>query len=129
MVGRCRTFHAIFAFGQHTWSNDVWHGMPSSRLIAPMLVQHRAWHDIITVILDTRLDYAGRGMPSLPLSSTQCQDMSSVACHHHHWNEHMVGQCRAQGRMTSYVRCHHFPWTTHTVGRRRLWHAIIALGK
>ena len=73
-------------------------------LIAHMVVLHRAWHYIITLILDIRLYYGGRGMPSSPLSSSQGRDMSSVACHHHHFNEYMVGGCRA-------------------------WHAIIALGQ
>ena len=119
MVGRCRTFHAIFAFRQHTWSDDVSYGMPSSPLIAHMVVRHRAWHDIITLRHDTRSYYGGRGIPSSPLSSSQVRDMSDVACHHRHWNEHMVKRCRVrhaiiavrqhrQGRITSYVACHHF---------------------
>ena len=140
MVGRCRLFHAIFAFGQHTWSDDVWHGMPSSPLIAHMVIRHRAWHDIITLGHDTRSDYGGRGIPSSPLNNTQVQDMSGVACYHHHWNEHLVGRCRVwhaiiavwlhrQGRMTSYVRCLHLPWTAHTVRPRRAWHASMTFGR
>ena len=140
MVGRCRTFHAILAFRQHTWSDDVRHGMPSSTLIAHMVVQHRACHDIITLRHDTRSYYGGRGMPSSPLSSSQGRDMSSVACHHRRWNEHMVGRCRVwhdiiavlqhrQGRMTYYVARIHFPLKAHTLGRRRSWIFIFALGK
>ena len=104
MVGRCRTFHAILAFRQHTWSDDVRHGMPSSPLIAHMVVQHRACHDIITLRHDTRSYYVGRGMPSSPLSSSQGRDMSGEACHHCLWEKDMV-------RL------------------RRVWHAIIYLGQ
>ena len=102
MVGQSRMFHAIFTFGQHTWLDDIRHGMPSRPLIAHMFVLHRVWHYIITLRHDTRSYYGGRGMPSSPLSSSQGRDMSSVACHHRHWNEHMVGRCR-------------------------VWHAIIAV--
>ena len=103
MVRRCRTFHAIFAFEQHTWLDDVRHGMPSSPLIAHMVVQHRACHDIITLRHDTRSYDVGRGMPSSPLSSSQGRDMSGEACHH-------------------------IPWTTYTVEKRRAFHAIVVFG-
>ena len=64
IVERRRALHAIIAFGQHTQSNDVGHGMPSSplgstqdRTMSGVACHHRlwaahtvgrrgAWHDI-----------------------------------------------------------------------------------
>ena len=63
-----------------------------------------AWHEITTFGQHTRSNDSRRGIPSLPLGSTHGQTMSGVACHHS-------------------------PWTAHSVERRRVWHAIIALGR
>ena len=104
MVGRCRSFHAIFAFGQHTWSDNVWLGMPSSPLIAYMVVRHRAWHDIITLGHDTRLDSVG------------------VTCHHRLWDAHTLGRCWAR-------QWSHRPWAANTIGWCRALNAIIDLKK
>ena len=121
-VERRRARHAIRAHGQHTWSNDVGHGMPSSplgstyaRTTSGKACHHRLWaaqtvgrrwalHAIIAFGLHTQSNNVGRGMPSLPLGSTH-------------------------GRTTSGVTCHHCLWTTHTVERLQAWHAIIAFGQ
>ena len=100
-IERCRAFHAIIAFGQHTRSNDVGHGMPSRLWVAHTVERRRAWHAIIALGRQTPSNDVKRGMPSSPLGSTNGQTMSGVACHN-------------------------IPWTTHMVGRRRAWHAIIA---
>ena len=63
-----------------------------------------AWHDIIALELHARSDDIGRGMISYPLEGKH-------------------------GRMTSGLTCHHRLWAAHTVERRRVWHAIIALGR
>ena len=118
-VGRRRAWHAIIALGRQTWSNDVGRGMPSlplgstggqtasgvachHRLWPAHTVKRRwAWHALISFGGHTRSNDVGRGMPSLPLGSTDGRTASSVACHH---------------RL----------WPAHTVKRRRAWHAIIA---
>ena len=114
--------HDIIAFGQHTQSNDVRRGMPSSpldsthgrmtsgvvchqRLWAAQTVErHRALHDIIAFGQHTPSNDVRRGMPSSPLGSTH-------------------------GRTTSGVACHHCPWTANTIKRRLAWHAIISFGQ
>ena len=119
-VERRRAWHAIISFGQHTRSNDVGRGMPSSpldsthgRTTSGVAFHHgpltthtvkrrRAWHAIIALGRQTRSNNVRRDMPSLPLGSTE-------------------------GRTTSGVACHHRP--AHTVERRRAWHAIIAFGQ
>ena len=64
-VKRRRVWHAKIAFGKHTRSNNVAHGMPSSHF-----GQHRQSNDV------------GRGMPSWPLDTTHGRTKSGVACHH-----------------------------------------------
>ena len=121
-VRRRRTWHAIIASGQHTRSNDVGRGIPSSplgstdgRTTSAVACHHRLWaahtvgrrralHAIIALGQHRRLDDFGRGMPSSPLDSTD-------------------------GRPSYGVACHHRPWTAQTVERRRTCHVIIALGK
>ena len=120
-VERRRAWHAIIAFGQHTRSDGVGRGMPSSplddkhgqttsgmvchhRLWAAQTVERRwAWHDITALGQHTQLDDVERGMPSLPLGSTH-------------------------GRTTLGVAFHHIPWTANAAERRRAWHEITALG-
>ena len=81
-VKQCQAWHAIIAFGQYTWSNNVGHGMPSSplgsthgrttsglachhRLRAQHPVERRvAWHAIIALGQHRRSAIVGRGMPS-----------------------------------------------------------------
>ena len=45
-IERCWALHAIIAFGQHTRSDDVGHGMTSPHLDSTHGRQHRACHDI-----------------------------------------------------------------------------------
>ena len=63
----------------------------------------QAWHAIIALGRQTWSNDVRRGMPSLPLGSTN-------------------------GRTASGVACIHCLWPAHTVKRRRAWHAIIAFG-
>ena len=96
-VERCRAWHAIIAFGQHIRSIDVGCGMPSSPLgsthgcttsgvachhrlwAAHTVERHRAWHDITSHGLHTRLDDVKRRMLSPPLDSKHGQMMSGMA--------------------------------------------------
>ena len=138
-VGRRRAWHAIIALGQHTTSNDVWRGMPSSplgsthgRKTSGVACHHRLWeahtverccagHDITALGHHTR-------------SST-----SGMAWHHRPWIVHTIRNVgrgitsppleSTHNRMTSGVACHHRLWEAHTVKRCRPWHAIIALGQ
>ena len=121
-VGRRRACHAIMSFGQHTRSNNVWHGMPSSplgstngRTTSGVACHHSAWtthtieqrwtwHDITAFGQHTRSNDVGRGMPSSPLGSTH-------------------------GRTTSGVTCHHRLWEAQTVEPRGAWHANITFGQ
>ena len=155
----------ITAFGQHKRSNDVGRGMPSSpldnthgrttsgvachhRIWATHTVERRrTWHAIIAFGKHTRSNDVGRGMPSLPLCSTNSRTTSSVACHirlltrshsqtasgvtcHHRLWQHTWSNdigCgitsppfdSTNGRTTSGVACHHRVWIAHTVERRR----------
>ena len=81
-VGRCRTWHAIIALGQHRRSDDVVLGMPSSSLDSTdgrpssgVACHHRPWtaqtverrracHAIIALGQHTRSDGVEHGMPS-----------------------------------------------------------------
>ena len=119
-VKRRRAWHDITALGQQTRSNDVGCHMTSPPVesthgrttlgvachhhlwAAQTVERHQAWHAIIALRRQTRLDDVGRCMPSPPLDSTH-------------------------GRMTSGMACHHRPCTAHTIGRRRAWHDIISL--
>ena len=121
-IERRQAWHAINAFGQHTWSNDVGRIMPSSPLgstngrtrshvachhllwAAQTVEQCWVWHAIIALGWQTRLNDVRRDMPSPPLDSTHGRTASGVACHHRHWAAQMVE-------------------------RRRAWHAITALGQ
>ena len=122
MVRLRQVWHDISAFVQHTRSNDVRRGMPSSPLdtthgqtTSGVACHHRlweaqkderrrAWHENITFGQHTRLNYVRRGMTSPPLYSTH-------------------------GRTTSGVACHHRLWIPHTVKQRRVWHSIITFGQ
>ena len=120
-VKRRRPWHAIIAFGQHKWLNDVGRGIPSSllcstggRMASGMTCNYRLWatqtfercrlwYDITAHGLHAQSDDVMRGMTSPPLESTH-------------------------GRTTSGVACHHRVWAAHTVKRRWAWHDIVALG-
>ena len=97
-----REWHDITAFGKHTRSDNVRHGMTSPPLGKTHGWQRQAWHDNTAFGQHTWSKNVGRGMPSSPLGSTH-------------------------GRTTLGVACHHRLWTTHTVEGRRACHAIIAL--
>ena len=133
-------WHDITAFGQHTQSNDVGHGMTSpplgsthGRMTSGIACHHRlwtahteerrrAWHDIITFGQHTRLNYVGRGMPSSPLGSTNGRTSSGVACRCRLWTS-------SHSLTVSSLACHHCSWTGNMVERRIAWHAINNLGQ
>ena len=87
-VGRCQALHAIIAFVEHTQSNDVGHGMPSSPLgstqdrtmsgvachhrlwAAHTVERRRAWHDITALGQHTR---------SATTSGVACNDLLRAA--------------------------------------------------
>ena len=120
-VERRLAWHAIIAFGQHTWLNDVGRCMSSSPLAsthsqtalgvachhrlweAHTVERRRAWHAIIAFGKHTQSNDVGRGMTSPPLGSKHDRPTSGVTCHHRHW-------------------------TAHSVERHRAWHEITALG-
>ena len=90
---------------------DCTHGQTTSgvacnhRLWAAQTVErHQVWHAIIALGRQTWSNDVGRGMPSLPLGSTDSRTASGVACHHR-------------------------PWTANMVEQRWVWHAMIALGQ
>ena len=96
-------------------------------------------------------------MPSPPLDSTQGRTTSGVACYHLFWAAQTVGRRLAwhaitalgqhtwsdnvgrgitspplggtHGQTTSGMACHHRLGAAQTVERRRVWHAITALGQ
>ena len=121
-VRRRRAWNAITSLGQHTWSDDVGYGMPSSSLgstngrTTPMwhanitfwaahtVERRQAWHASIAFGKHTRSKDVERGMTSPPLDS-------------------------AHGRTTSGATSHQRLWKAHTVERRRVWHAIITFGQ
>ena len=103
-VEQRRAWHAIIALGSthgRTKSGVACHHRVEA---AHTVERHRAWHAIIAFGQHTRLNDVGCGMTSPPLDNTY-------------------------GRMTSDVKCHNRLWTTHSVERRRVWHAIIAVGQ
>ena len=156
MIGRRQAWHVITSLGQHTRSNYVGRGMPSSplgsthgRTMSGVTCQHRlkvahtverrgAWHGITAFGQHTRSNDVERDMPSFPLESTHGRTTLGMACHHHLWAAQMVGRTWAWHAIVS------LGWQTRsnnvrrgmpssplgsTHGRhRRAWHAIIALG-
>ena len=96
-VERRRVWHDITTLGQHTRSDDVGLGMPSSPLgstngrktsgvachhrlwAAQMVERRRAWHAIIASGQHKRSNDVGRGMPSSPLGSTNGRTTSGMA--------------------------------------------------
>ena len=139
-VGRRRAWHAIIAFGQHTQSNDIRRGMPSSplesthgRTTSGMAFRHspwttntvkqrRAWHVITAFGQHTRSIDVGRCMPSSPLDLLK----KSNGVKHNMPSSPFDGK---HGRTMSGVACHHCLWVAQTVGWRRALHAIIAFGQ
>ena len=96
-VGLRRAWHDITAFGQHTQSNDVGHGMPSSPLgsthgrttsgvachnllkAAQTIERRRAWHDITAFVQRKRSNDIECGMISPPFDCTHGRMTSGVA--------------------------------------------------
>ena len=79
MVRLRRVWHAITSFGQHTWSDDVGRGMPSSSLGSTNGRTTPMWHANITFGQHTRSNDVRRGIPASPLGSTHGRKTSSVA--------------------------------------------------
>ena len=146
MVGLRRAWHDIIALGQHTRSNDVGRGMPSSplgsthgRTTSGVACHHHPWQHTLS-------SDVGRGIPSSPLGRTHGEKTSGVACHHRLWAAHTIelrqawtditafGQHRRSNdvgrerpsrpldgtldRIMSGVACHHRLRAAHTVKRR-----------
>ena len=99
-----RAWHEITSLRQHTWSDDVGRGMPSSSLGSTNGRTTPTWHANITFGQHTRSNDVERGMTSPPLDS-------------------------AHGRTTSSATCHHLLLKEHTIERRQAWHAIITFGQ
>ena len=76
-VERRRSWHANITIGQHTRSNDVGRGMPTSPLGS------------------TRSKDVGCGMTSPPLDSAHGRTASGATFHHRLWKAHTVERRRA----------------------------------
>ena len=90
--------------------------------LAHIVGQRQVCHAIIALRRQTWSNDVSRGMPSLPLGSTDSQTTSGVAFNHHLWTS-------SHSRTASGVACHHHPWTDKKVEHYRAWHAIIAFGQ
>ena len=102
-IKRCLALHAIIAFGQHIWWNDVGRGVPSlplngkhGRTTLGVTCHHCLWtadtverrqvgHAIIVFGPHTRSKDVGCGLTSPPLDVTHGRTSLGVACHHHLW--------------------------------------------
>ncbi|TMW82141.1 hypothetical protein EJD97_006667 [Solanum chilense] len=148
-IGLYRAWYAIMVLDQHTRSDDVRCGRPSSLLDSIHTVgQCLAWHAIIAVGQHTRSEDVGRGMLSSPLDCTHerttlgMEKLSSPLA----WHESMVLRPHTQlddvesgmpssplgstyDQTTSDVACYHDLWEAHTIRLRLVWHPIIALVK
>ena len=74
-IERRRAWHDITSLGQHTWSDDVGRGMPSSSLGSTNGRTTPTWHANITFGQHTRSNNVECGMPASPLGSTQSKDV------------------------------------------------------
>ena len=117
-----RASHDIAAFGQHTRSNDVGRGMPSSplgsthgRTTLGVACHHSPW--TANTVKQRQI-----GMPSSPLGSTNGRTTSGVACHHRLWATQKVERRWALHAIIAFGQHKQFE-------KRRAWHAIIAFGK
>ena len=126
----------IIALKQHTRSDNVGLGMPSSPCTTHTPGRCRAWYAIISLRQHSRPDDVRRILISWILEIIQCRT-SGVACDTSPWTSHTIRRRRVcntimdfdskNGRMMSDVVCPCRHWITHTLGRRRVCHAIIAL--
>ena len=128
IVERRWAWHVIIAFSQHTRSNDVKRGMPSSPLgsthgpmtlgvachhrlwAAHTVERHWAWHAIIAFGL---ADTVGRRRAWHPIIALGRQTLS---------NDVKRGMPSSplgstNGRTMLGVACHHSPWTANTFER------------
>ena len=136
---RRRVWHAIIAYGQHKWSNDIGREMPSPPLesthgrmtsgvachhhlwAAQTVERRRAWHAYITFGRHTverrQAWHACIAFGQHTRSKDVERGMTSPPLDNAH------------GRTTSGATCHHRLWKAHTVERSRAWHAIITFGQ
>ena len=137
-VERRRAWHAIITFGQHTWSNYVGRGMPSSPLgstnglttsgvdcqhhlwAAHTVERRRAWHAIIALGQHTRSNNVRRDMPSHTIERRWA--WHAIITFGQHKRSDDVGRGMPlspsdgkHGRTTSGVDCHHLLWEVRTV--------------
>ena len=142
-------WHAIIALGQHTPSDYVNRGKPSSPLgnthgqaTSGVASHHRSWKVYM-------MGRHWRGMLSSPLENTHDRTTSGMAYQHRPWAAHTVIifimqhtrsnnverdslSCpfdSTHGGTRPGVSCHHHPSTTYTIELRRAWHAINTLGQ
>ena len=142
-VRQRRAWHAITSLGQHTWSDDIGRGMPSSSLGSTNGQTTPMWHANITFGQHTRSNDVRRG------------------CQHRLWEAHTVERRRAwhditsfgqrtrsnnvgrdkpspplestHDRTTSGVACDHHLWAAQTVRlankveQRWAWHTLSPL--
>ena len=155
-IKRRRAWHAITALGQHTRSDDIGRGMPSSPLGSTHGRTMSGCQDITAFGKHTRSNDIRRGMTSPPLDNTHGRTTSGVACHHRLRAAQMVERHRAwhpiiafgqharsddvgrdmpslpldntHGQMTTSVACHHPLWAAHTVELRRRCIPLSPLG-
>ena len=102
---RCRAWHDITAFGQHTQSNEVGHDMSSppldsthGRMTSGVACHHLFWEAQM-------MERRRRGMPTSPLGSTHHRTTSGVACQHRLWAAQTVNRREALHEITA-LRLH-----------------------
>ena len=114
MIRLCCVWHVINALGQHTRSDAIEHGMPSSPLdnthgrttsseacrhlpwAAHTVKRRRAWHVVIALGQHARMDDVGHGMRSSPLDHTHdwtMFDMHAIIALGVHTQLAYVGGC------------------------------------
>ena len=126
MVGRRRTWHAIIAFGQHTQSNEVGRGMPSSplgsthcRTMSGLTCHHRLWTSLHSWI---SLGVACHHRPWTANTIKRRQAWHAIIAFRQHKRSNNVGRGMPSSplgstndRTTSGVACHHRHCEAHTV--------------
>ena len=78
-VERRWAWHDLTVLGQHTRSDYVGRGLPSSRWVAHTVERRRVWHAIIALRQHTWSNDVGSVMKSPPLGSTHGRTTSGVA--------------------------------------------------
>uniref|UniRef100_A0A3Q7HKZ5 Uncharacterized protein n=1 Tax=Solanum lycopersicum TaxID=4081 RepID=A0A3Q7HKZ5_SOLLC len=121
MVGPRRAWHDITALEQHTQSDDIEHGMPSSPLgstngpttSAHTIRRRQAWHDITALGKHTRLNDVG---PRTVERRLAWHDITTLGLHARS-NDVLHGMISPSLGSTH----------THTVERHQAWHDITPL--